>query len=54
MKLIFFSGNSWVLPFSEVIDWSSAVIIADERILFQIPDQLRSISQFEIESRRTQ
>lgn len=47
-------SNSWVLPFSEVIDWSSAVIIADERLLFQIPDKIRSISQFEIESMRAQ
>lgn len=47
-------SNSWVLPFSEVIDWSSAVILADERLLLQIPDQLRSISPFQIESMRAQ
>jgi hypothetical protein len=47
-------SNSWVLPFSEVIDWSSAVIVADERLLLQIPDQIRSISSFEIESMRAQ
>lgn len=36
-------SNSWVLPFSEVIDWSSAVIVGDERLLLQIPEQIRSI-----------
>lgn len=47
-------SNSWVLPFSERIHWPSAVIIADERFVFQIPDQIRSISKFEIESMRLQ
>ncbi|KAI7691479.1 hypothetical protein SSS_08255 [Sarcoptes scabiei] len=42
------------LPFSERIHWPSAVIIADERFVFQIPDQIRSISKFEIESMRLQ
>lgn len=54
IMLLFFTGNSWVLPFSEVIDWSTAVVIADERLLFQIPDQIRSITPFEIETMRAQ
>lgn len=26
----------WELPFSEVIDWTKAAIVADERLLFQV------------------
>lgn len=29
-------SNEWELPFSEVIDWNSAVIWADERLLMQV------------------
>ena len=29
-------GNSYVLPFAEVIDWSRVVIWADERLLTQV------------------
>ncbi|OTF77452.1 exostosin-1a-like protein [Euroglyphus maynei] len=47
-------SNSWVLPFNEIIDWPSAVVMADERLVFQIPDQIRSLSRFEIESMRLQ
>lgn len=46
-------SNSWVLPFSEVIDWSSAVIMADERLLLQIPEQIRSISKQKLISLRS-
>jgi len=37
-------SNNWVLPFSEVLDWSRAVIWADERKLTDIPFILRNIS----------
>lgn len=47
-------SNSWVLPFNEIIDWPSAIVMADERLVFQIPDQIRSLSRFEIESMRLQ
>ncbi|KAH7638661.1 exostosin-1a-like protein [Dermatophagoides farinae] len=47
-------SNSWVLPFSEIIDWPSAVVMGDERLVFQIPDHIRSLSRFEIESMRLQ
>ena len=36
-------SNSWVLPFSEVIDWQKAVVRADERLLTQILPTLRRI-----------
>ncbi|CAB1340287.1 unnamed protein product, partial [Coregonus sp. 'balchen'] len=29
-------SNGWELPFSEIIDWSKAAIIGDERLLLQI------------------
>ena len=31
-------SNGWRLPFAEVIDWSQAVIQADERLLLQVFD----------------
>src|SRR6218665_797757 len=46
--------NSWKLPFSEVIDWKKSVIILDERLLFQIPEQIRNIPTFVIERMRAQ
>ena len=36
-------SNGWRLPFAEVIDWSEAVIEADERLLLQVPEMLHSI-----------
>ncbi|XP_018495594.1 exostosin-1a [Galendromus occidentalis] len=35
-------SNDWRLPFDEVIDWKSATIRWDERLLFQLPHFLRS------------
>ena len=29
-------SNNWVIPFSEVIDWKSSAIWADERLLLQV------------------
>ena len=29
-------SNEYVLPFSDVIDWSRAVVWADERLLLQV------------------
>ncbi|XP_055338110.1 exostosin-1-like [Paramacrobiotus metropolitanus] len=36
-------SNDWELPFTEVIDWNKAAVMADERLLTQIPSLLRSI-----------
>ncbi|KFD61784.1 hypothetical protein M514_26030 [Trichuris suis] len=47
-------SNDWVLPFSEVIDWSLATVRADERTLFQIPSTLRSIDPSVIDRMRLQ
>lgn len=37
-------SNGWVLPFSEVIDWSQAAIVIDERNLLQTLEIVRSVS----------
>lgn len=29
-------SNGWELPFSEIIDWSTAAVIGDERLLLQV------------------
>lgn len=47
-------SNGWELPFSEVIDWSKAVVWADERLLLQVPDIVRSISPTQILALRQQ
>ena len=36
-------ADGWVLPFSELIDWSQAAVVADERLLLQVPEIVRSI-----------
>ncbi|CAL4082003.1 unnamed protein product, partial [Meganyctiphanes norvegica] len=41
-------ANGWELPFSEVINWGQAAIWADERLLLQVPDMLRSINSSQI------
>nr|XP_006631498.1 PREDICTED: exostosin-1c-like [Lepisosteus oculatus] len=41
-------SNGWELPFSDVIQWSQAVIEGDERLLLQVPSTVRSISNDKI------
>ncbi|XP_023652819.2 exostosin-1 [Paramormyrops kingsleyae] len=47
-------SNGWELPFSEVIDWSKAAIIGDERLLLQIPSITRSVDHDKILALRQQ
>ncbi|XP_026868085.2 exostosin-1a [Electrophorus electricus] len=47
-------SNGWELPFSEVIDWSAAAVIGDERLLLQIPSTVHTIHQDKILSLRQQ
>uniref|UniRef100_A0A8C6T3A8 Exostosin glycosyltransferase 1b n=1 Tax=Neogobius melanostomus TaxID=47308 RepID=A0A8C6T3A8_9GOBI len=47
-------SNGWELPFSEIIDWKTAAVIGDERLLLQIPTTVRSIHQDKILSLRQQ
>ncbi|KAH3710441.1 hypothetical protein DPMN_069923 [Dreissena polymorpha] len=47
-------SNEWELPFSEVIDWNKAAIWADERLLFQVPSIVRSISHTQLLALRQQ
>ncbi|XP_075223224.1 exostosin glycosyltransferase 1 ttv [Lycorma delicatula] len=47
-------SNSWTLPFSEVIDWNKAVIWADERLLLQVPETVRSIPDTKVFALRQQ
>nr|XP_029730852.1 exostosin-1 [Aedes albopictus] len=47
-------SNSWVLPFQSKIDWQQAAIWADERLLLQVPDIVRSISASRILALRQQ
>lgn len=47
-------SNSWALPFESKIDWKLAIVRADERLLLQIPEIVRSISATEILAKRQQ
>ncbi|KAJ8013391.1 hypothetical protein DPEC_G00052780 [Dallia pectoralis] len=47
-------SNGWEMPFSEIIDWNTAAVIGDERLLLQIPSTVRSIHQDKILSLRQQ
>ncbi|XP_018330965.1 exostosin-1 isoform X2 [Agrilus planipennis] len=47
-------SNGWELPFSEVIDWNKAVLWADERLLLQVPNMVRSIPPTKILELRQQ
>ncbi|KAK3087008.1 hypothetical protein FSP39_000266 [Pinctada imbricata] len=44
----FLLSNGWELPFSEVIDWTKVAVWGDERLLFQVPSIVRSLSHPEI------
>lgn len=45
-------SNGYILPFSEVLDWKNAVLVVDERQMFQLPYLLRGISSSKILSLR--
>ncbi|KAL9875690.1 exostosin glycosyltransferase 1 ttv isoform 4-T6 [Glossina fuscipes fuscipes] len=47
-------SNGWVLPFESKIDWKQAAVWADERLLLQVPDVVRSLSDERIFSLRQQ
>ncbi|KAJ9595227.1 hypothetical protein L9F63_013488, partial [Diploptera punctata] len=47
-------SNGWALPFAQVIDWNKAVIWADERLLLQVPDMVRSVSATKVLALRQQ
>ena len=47
-------SNGWRLPFAEVIDWSSAVIEADERLLLQVPEILHAVPASKVFEMRQQ
>ncbi|CAG7721914.1 unnamed protein product [Allacma fusca] len=47
-------SNGWVLPFSEVIDWTETTLTGDERSLFQVLDMVRSIDDVKIFSLKQQ
>ncbi|KAJ8290778.1 hypothetical protein GJAV_G00017400 [Gymnothorax javanicus] len=47
-------SNGWELPFSEIINWNTAAVIGDERLLLQIPSTVRSIHPDKILSMRQQ
>lgn len=35
-------SNGWELPFSEIIDWNTAAVIGDERLLLQVETSYKS------------
>ncbi len=41
-------ADDWVLPFSELVDWAQVAVVADERLLLQVPEIVRSIPQARI------
>ncbi|XP_068612099.1 exostosin-1a-like [Brachionichthys hirsutus] len=47
-------SNGWELPFSEIIDWNTAVVSTDERLLLQVPSIVRSIQLDQIMSLKQQ
>ncbi|XP_054994596.1 exostosin-like 1 isoform X1 [Sorex araneus] len=44
----------WELPFSEVIDWTKAAIVADERLSLQVPSALQEMPPTRVLSLRQQ
>lgn len=47
-------SNGWRLPFDEKIEWKRAVIWADERLLLQVPELVRSVPPERILAMRQQ
>lgn len=47
-------SNGLQMPFSEVIDWNKALIMADERLLLQVPEIVRSIPATKVFALRQQ
>ncbi|XP_014060651.1 exostosin-1 isoform X2 [Salmo salar] len=47
-------SNGWELPFSEIIDWSKAAVIGDERLLLQVSSITRSVDHDKILALRQQ
>ncbi|KAK7871188.1 hypothetical protein R5R35_002423 [Gryllus longicercus] len=47
-------SNGWALPFGQVLDWSKAVVFADERLLLQVPDAVRSVAATRVLALRQQ
>ncbi|GIY37888.1 exostosin-1 [Caerostris darwini] len=47
-------SNGWELPFSDVVHWGKATVWADERLLLQVPDMIRSIPPTKVHSYRQQ
>ncbi|CAL2040488.1 unnamed protein product [Caenorhabditis brenneri] len=45
-------SDSWILPFTETIDWSSAAIVVAERDALSIPELLMSMSRRKVEKLR--
>lgn len=40
-------SNGWELPFADVLDWSRAAVLADERLLLQVSCHFRLLKCFE-------
>ncbi|KAI6650288.1 Exostosin-1-like [Oopsacas minuta] len=47
-------SNSYVMPFSDVIDWKLTAINIDERNLFQVPAEIHSVSANQLLAMRLQ
>ncbi|GFT83016.1 exostosin-1 [Nephila pilipes] len=47
-------SNGWELPFSDVLQWDKATVWADERLLLQVPEMIRSIPPTKVHSYRQQ
>jgi len=47
-------ANGWMLPFAEVIDWKTAALEWEERLLLQVPSVIREISDDQILSMQQQ
>ncbi|GFY47267.1 exostosin-1 [Trichonephila inaurata madagascariensis] len=47
-------SNGWELPFSDVLHWDKATVWADERLLLQVPEMIRSIPPTKVHSYRQQ